>query len=220
VNYFFYIVENIATSNPTDQGLDTRILKVPADVIVCKIKEGDGPYKSIRNLKRNSKIFHSFLIKGSRQVAKLLNDNNIVSVKDLIITPNDREYSKEFIKLFDHTVRGQIKNKNVYGLHFYDPERIRIIEITRKENTNGVWAAMVEVFDKSTHRWIAKEKETTFFPKNWTITQLFHECDFAYVHKKKIDSKICVYSSRTLSGVRVDIIIENNEVKTIYPLID
>jgi len=220
MNYWFYIIENVSNADPLYKGLTTRILRIPDDVIVSKIKEGDGPYQTIRGLKRNSRIFQNFRKKGSKQVERLLNEKNFVKVKDLVLTPANRGYSKEFIRLIDHTIGGQIKDQNVYGMHYYDPDRVRIIENVCVENSQGVWAAKIEVLNYDSKQWVQKEKITTFFPKNWTMNQLFHECDYAYENKQKVDQKTNVYSSQTLSGVPVEIIIENNEIKTIYPLID
>jgi hypothetical protein len=148
-----------------------------------------------------------------------LNEENIKTVKYYILVPKDKAYSMDFFKLIDHSTRGQIKNKNVYGLHFYDPEKIKIIELIGNKNPLGVWAARIEALNPNTNQWIEKKGITTFFPINWTGSQVFLECAYAFEHKEKVADKNNIYSSTTLSGIQVEIIIENNEVKTIYPIL-
>ena len=44
----------------------------------------------------------------------------------------------------------------------------------RKEDKNNVWHANVRVVDFNSKN--AYTKESTFFPRSWSITILFHEC--------------------------------------------
>jgi len=219
LEYLYYIVENVTTSDPTDQGPDTRIIKIPIDLMVCKLREGDGPYQSIRKLKRYSRIFDSCKRKGSKYLQKLLDERNIVNIKDFILIEEGKTYSKDFITLWAHAIGGQIKNRKVYGFHYYEPDKIKIIKELKNETEYGVWSAQIAVFDKNKKQWIQKGRETTFFPKGWTLGQLFHECDYSFQNISKDENRDYVYISKTLSGVPVEIIIKNSIVKTIYPVI-
>jgi hypothetical protein len=220
VEYLYYIIENVITSDVYDKGSDTRILKIPTNKFVCKLKDGEGPYESLIKLKRYSKIFESCRGKGPKYLEKLLNENNIETVTDFVLIQKGRTYSRDFIKLLDHTIRGQIKKRHVYGVHYYEPDMVKIRNIVRSENRYGVWAAKIEVFDKKNNIWILKEMETTFFPRDWTLAQLFHECDHAFMNKRKDENREHVYIARTQSGVPVEIIVDNNIIRTIYPIFD
>lgn len=216
----YYIFKDIALSHPDNIGLGVRIFKMSSNLPPYSFKEGEGPYNSIRGLKRNSKIFQEFNKHGSRKVELLLKESNISNVVEWIRTPPDRTYSKEFISGFDHIVRGHVKSKNVFGVHYFDPKTTRILEIVREDLVTGVCEAKIEVFCKSKNRWIEKKKLTTLFPRHWNIEQLFHECDFAYENKYQIKNKVNTYKSNTISGINVKIIIEDNKLKSIYPVFE
>ena len=125
---------------------------------------------------------------------------------------------KEYIKLFSHTIKGKIKNKQVFGIHFFDPLSMRIKEMINNDNKNGVWEAIIEVYDKEREQWYSKKTTSTFFPRDWPLDRLFQECDFAFENKTKDINSNSRFISKTLSGIDVVIIIENDIVKSIYPV--
>lgn len=220
MDYWYYIVENKCASDPTVKGLDTQILKVPQYLPYQKLSKGDGPYASLRALKRRSIIFQQLKRKSSKLVERLLNEKNILDVQGYILTSDDKTYPGELLDLFDHIVRPQIKNGTANGIHFYNPKFTRIIQMVKQENEFGVWEAIVDILDERTNQWIRKDKPSTFFPKHWSIGQLFLECGYAYEHKEKFENGDSVYVAKTISGIDVEIIIVDNVVKTIYPLMN
>jgi len=129
-----------------------------------------------------------------------------------------KSYPMEFISLVEHTIKGQIQNKNVYGIHYFDPSRMRIREIVKSENKVGVWIATIDLFDEKKQQYVPKRQQTSFFPVGWSLHQLFHECFFAFTNKIKDNTKIHTYFSKTQSGVPVEIIIKDNKLKSIYPI--
>ncbi len=147
-------------------------------------------------------------------------DKNISVVKDFIFTKEDFSVNKDFINVFEHCVRGEVKKGKVSGVHYFDKERVRIIKIVNQNKSNGIIEAEIEYCDKKTNEWIKRDKPTTLFPLNWSIHQLFHECVYAINSKeKKIDSNN-VYTSTTESGIKVKIISINNKIKSIYLLLE
>ena len=124
----------------------------------------------------------------------------------------------DFMSLIDHTIRGQISNEDVYGVHFYNPKRINIREIVTAPNELGIWKAKIDVFDFDHKIWTSKHKVTSFFPTFWSLTQLFDECEYAFNNKKKDEESESIFHSKTRSGINVKIIInKNNQIKSIFP---
>jgi len=102
-----------------------------------------------------------------------------------------------FLGLLYHIMVGKITKQKVTGVHFFNPDEIRIIEIISMDNTTGVYSARIEKLNKNTGEWIEKDKITNFFPDNWSINQLFHECLYAYKNKIQVFNNI--YKSQTIS---------------------
>jgi hypothetical protein len=196
-----------------------RIFKFQNNGIVIGIKEAEGPYLSLRNLKKNSLIYRQLLRKNPKKAQEILQETKIHNIKELLFV-EDKTYPKDLIKLFTHTIKGNISNKNVFGIHYFNNTFMRIRELINQENSKGVWEAKIDVYDKLNNTWIEKRPTTTFFPKDWNITQLFHECEYACEHKIKVINSENRFSSKTLSGINVVIIIINNIVKSIYPIYD
>ncbi|WP_166966313.1 EndoU domain-containing protein [Yeosuana marina] len=213
-NYSYYIIDNVWKATGQEVNTDTRIIKVPD---YYPIREGEGPYKSIRNLRRSSMIFKKVVLKGSKHVQKVL--NNISTIEKYILTPAGKTYKEDFINVYLHATTGKVKNRKVTGLHYYDPNKIRIIEEEDYDKNTGVFKAKIEFYDKNTNRWIPKKTSSTFFPKTWIPTTLFNECDFANSNKVKNEETDYVYFSKTLSGIPVKIIIIEGKLISIYPII-
>jgi hypothetical protein len=149
---------------------------------------------------------------------QILDEKNIVKVKDFVFTNHKEEFPKTFIGLLDHTIRGQVQQRKVYGIHYFDPSQMRIREKIRPENEVGVWIAKIDLLDKKNNQWIEKERINSFFPLNWSMNQLFHECYFAFKNLVKDETKKFIYLSKTKSGVKVEIIVKENQLKSIYPI--
>ena len=182
MDFYFYIFDDYSTSGENDLKTGPRIVRIPENKSNLNFKVGDGPFKSIQSLKKYSQIFKDLAKRNPKRVQQIIKEENIEKVKNFVIISANSEYKKEFIDLLNHTTGGQIKNKQVYGIHFFDPDRMRIIDYHENDNTNGVWSAKIELFNSKTKEWVKKKKVNTFFPKHWTINQLFHECYYAFIH--------------------------------------
>ena len=212
---FYYIGDKIAISDKIDSEPEIRILSVESEG-KFGLGELEGPYSSIEELKKNSDLFQSLKRTDMKKVQKILDKKNILEMRIGIISYKNKTVTGDFLKLIDHSIRGKIKSKEIFGIHHFEESRMTVKEMIRNEDTNGVWEAIVEVTDFSNNK--SYSKKSTFFPRQWSLTQLFHECDFAFLNKKKIVGKDNLYFSTTTSGVPVHIIIKDGEAKSIYPL--
>jgi len=213
-NFSYYIIDNVWKATGQEKlNLGTRIFKILD--YYPPIQVGEGPYKSLRNLKRNSIIYKKLISKGTKQVQKVL--NNITVSEKYIFTPKGKTYKDDFINAYLHVTKGRVKNGKVTGLHFFDPDKIKILQVENYNEETGVLKAKVEFYNKNIDKWIVKKASTTFFPKSWSPTTLFNECDFANSNKVKKDNTDYTYNSKTTSGIPVEIIEINGILKSIYP---
>jgi len=218
MEYLFYIHDDFVSTEFQHSEGRTRIFAVPIEQYSFVFKEGEGPFTSIPDLKKKSRIFKEIAKRNSKLANQILEEKNIFKVKDFVFLNRNQGYPKEFINLVEHTIKGQIQRKEVYGIHYFDSTCMRIREMIKSENEVGVWMARIDLLDKNKNLWIQKKSETSFFPLRWSIHQLFHECFFAFSTKVKDESKEYTYLSKTESGVTVEIIIKENQLKSIYPI--
>ncbi len=211
----YYIGDKIAISDKIDSKSETKILCVESEFLF-ELGGLEGPYSSIEELKKNSVLFQNLKRTNMKKVQKILDKKNILEPRIGIISNKNKTVTGDFLKLIDHSIRGKIKSKEIYGIHYFEESRMTLNEIIKDEDKNGVWEAIVEVTDILNSK--SYSKKSTFFPKQWSLTQLFHECDFAFLNKRKIDGKDNLYFSTTISGIPVHIIIKDGEPKSIYPL--
>lgn len=177
----------------------------------------EGPFDSIYELKKKSFIFSSVKLDKHRE--RILKSGNIKEIKDLILTEKGTTWDATFMRSLHHTMVGKITKQKVKGVHFFNPDEIRIIEKVSINNTTGVYSARIEKLNKETGEWIEKVEITDFFPDSWSIHQLFHECLYAYNNKIHFSSNI--YKSKTISGIPIKFIInEHGEILTFYPEIE
>ena len=219
MEFQYYIHEDTFSTNKQGLKVGTTISKVPT-IYQIKYSEDkdDGPFKDIPSLRKESKIFQQLLITNPKRAQQICLEKNIHEVKNFGITDENKSVSPDFIELLEHCSKGKIKNGLITGIHFYDKEVVKIKKILKK-NKFGVFEAKIEYYDSEMNRWTRKEKPSTFFPSTWTYNQLFHECLFAVKNKNKKVGTLNVYRSKMESGIKVEIIIKNGLLKSIYPLI-
>lgn len=217
---FKYYIHKDAFINDK-QGLKpgVRIEKIPA-IYTFDFKEGEGPFNDLPTLKKKSRIFRVILLSNPKRAQQICLEKNISVIKDFVFTKQNFSVDMNFVNVFEHCIKGQIKNGKVSGVHYYDSDRVKILKILELNKLTGVWEAEIEFFDKKTNKWIKKDNPTTFFPKNWTMHQLFHECVYAVNNKQKKTDSENVFISQTETGINVEIISINNEMKSIYPLLN
>lgn len=220
VEYYYYITKNPTNSETLESS------KLPEISKLCKNKfsiqpnftdpkEAEGPFNSIYDLKKKSLIFSA--IKLQKHKERVLKSKNIKEITDYILTPADSSYDITFIGALHHTMVGKISKQKVKGVHFFHPDKIKILEKISIEEATGVYYAKIKKLNENTGQWIEKEEITTFFPDNWSIHQLFHEC--AYAYENKIHDSGNIYYAITPSGVHIKFVMDvNNKIVTFYPV--
>lgn len=217
--YSYYIVQNssiITNHQALSPGI--RIHKLPSHYNF-QFTQGNGPYSTLSELKKKSFLFKKIALSNSSRVQKILNPKNIETIKDFIITSKESSVSKEFIQLIEHCIQGKIINNKITGVHYYNPANIRIKKLIEENSYTGVFQAEIDFFDNSKNKWYSKKEPSTFFPKDWNLTILFHECIYAVDRMVKSKKDSSVFTSVTSSGIPVEIIKINDKLKSIYPLL-
>jgi hypothetical protein len=210
-------------------GLDSQSLKKSELPQICKIRKdfkiihqlineegGEGPFESKIDLQKKSIILSR--IKLGKHRDRVLANKNIQEIKDTIKVPFQETYELTFIKAFHHINVGKIHRKEVKGVHFFNPDRIRILEILNKNLETGVYSARISKFNHNNNEWIEKKEVTNFFPDDWDLQELFSQLNYAY--KNKVFQEGNIYLSKTTNNITVKLIIKESEIITIYPLFE
>ncbi|CDF78550.1 conserved hypothetical protein [Formosa agariphila KMM 3901] len=219
MKFKYYILKNTFINDKQGLKPGVRINKIPA-MYTIKLAEGEGPFNDLPTLKRKSTIYRNIVLRNPKRAEQICLEKNITEIKDLILTKKNSSVDLNFVEIFEHCIKGQVKKGKVSGVHYYNSERVKILKLIKQNNKTGIWEAEIEFLDKKTNTWVKKEKSTTFFPRNWSMHQLFHECEFAVEHKQKVAGKKNVFISQTVSGIEVEIIIINDKMRSIYPLLN
>lgn len=211
----YYIGEHLVPNSNIGASDGISVFYIES-AIVLAIKECDGPFDSINELKKGSAIFKKLSQNNFKRSQQVLLDKNVNKVVDLIVVKKNEFFAFDFLKLLNHSTVGTIKSKKLNGIHYFDSKRMEFISL-KTIDKNLVRSGVVRVFDYRKQEWF--EKESTFFPLEWDVTRLFYECKFAFDHYEKDIGKQFVYNSVTKSGIPVEIIIVNNIVKSMYPIV-
>jgi len=186
---------------------------------IC-LKKFEGPFESIQKLKNRSTIFKNLCALNPRRAEKIQQQKNIFRIpgfaENIMLTPNDASYPPKFMKLLDHAIRGKRNSKELTGIHYFNKNRMKIQEITKEKDANGVWEAIIEIDNKDKSN--CSIKKSTFFPIEWNPTKLLHECYSAFKVMKKSIVRDKVFKSITSSGIPVEIVMDNDKPRSIYPI--
>ena len=176
----------------------------------------EGPFKSVNELTEKSTFYSDLQKQKPRTANKLLYPQNIREVDNFLLIPKGKSYNKELFKTIQHALKPDFINGQVQGLHFYNPKDTKILEIYRT-NSRGVIFAKILKQDFKTKKWY--QKETTLFPFDWHIGNLFAELDIAFLYRFLIPLSKNKYGAVTPSGIKVIFVIVNGIGKTVYPII-
>ncbi|MDO6739462.1 EndoU domain-containing protein [Wenyingzhuangia sp. 2_MG-2023] len=218
MEYHYYIIENSYSTNKQGLKAGVRIQKIPSHFTI-DFKNGNGPFTSLNELKKKSTIYRNIILRNTKRAQQICLEKNIQVIKDFVRTNRGSKFNIDFIETIEHCTKGNIKNGEISGIHYYDPEKVRILKIIQENKVTGVLKAEIEFYDLDTNKWYKKRQFTTFFPKKWSLEKLFHECHYAIENKIKKNDSRDVYISKTQTGINVEIIIKKGKLKSIYPLI-
>lgn len=213
----YYILDNAKSSKKGDLEIGVRIFEVNTNYPIISFKEGEGPFYNLKILIENSLIYKKLKVENSRRAHKIIQQDYIVKVAGGCLIPKDTTYKTDFIDALQHSYLGEIKKGKLTGNHFYDEKKIKIIEYL-KSDKNGVWSAIIEKKD-SNGNFVRKEKNT-FFPNNWNQTIALEELNFASNNIEIKPGTKNIYQARTLTGIKVEIVVVNDKMKTIYPVLE
>ncbi|UEQ75247.1 EndoU domain-containing protein [Chryseobacterium arthrosphaerae] len=218
--YYYYIIINGFNSESLKKNELPQIFKIRKDLgIIHELineEEGEGPFDSIIDFKKNSIILSK--IKLGKHRERVLANKNIKEIKDFIRRPSEEAYELTFIKAFHHVNVGKIHKKEVKGVHFFNPDTIKILEVLDKDERTGIYSARISKYNHSNNQWIEKKEPTNFFPDNWDLEKLFSELNYVYNNRVYLEGN--VYLSKTTDNIKVKLIIKESEIITIYPLLE
>ncbi len=144
---FYYIVDDVVSTSddlPTGQ----RIFKISYEhpSLIPQFKTGDGPYRSIKELRRNSPRFKNLLKDDPQRAQKIYSQRFLIDIVDQVLVPKtiDEQLDGKLFHMLDHSVSGKITKNNISGIHFFEPKFHRIIEVTKDKNEKGIWEARIE----------------------------------------------------------------------------
>jgi hypothetical protein len=220
MSYYITDINLTSLNNPNDLPPGPRIIHIENLPEGVYLKRFEGPFESIKKLKSRSTIFKNLCISNPRRAEKIQQQKNIFRVpefaENIMLTPNDAVFPPEFMTLLNHTIRGKNNSKGLTGIHYFNKDRMRIREITKEKDTNGIWEAIIELENSGKTNYY--KKKSTFFPMEWNPTRLLGECYSAFKVKKKSIARDRVFKSITPSGIPVEIVLDNDKPKSIYPV--
>jgi hypothetical protein len=218
MEYHYHIIQNGISSDKQKLKAGTFIVRLPS-VCLMNFSDGNGPYKSLRALKRYSPIFKLLQKTNTKRAQQIVIEKNIIEAQKLIATPRGTEFKPEIVDGFIHATIGRIKKGDLTGIHFFNSQKIRVLEMLEHNKLTNVFKARFEFYDSRTKKWIEKKAASTFFPKEWNLATLLMECKFAFDKIDEENLKDGKTKSITKSNIEVEIIIKNGILKSLYPLI-
>jgi hypothetical protein len=219
---FYYIVDDIISSRNNDLPIGTRILKVTYSYqsLVFQFKTGDGPYRTIKELRKKSPRFKKLQRANPQRAQKICDKKFIINVADktLVKESIDEQLKGKLYHMLDHIVSGKISKDNISGIHFFEPKFHRVIEVTKTKNKKGVWEAKIEAIRPKKNEWIKKDRPSTFFPIEWTKELLVLKLYEAFNNKKELTQS--KFIGITKCGIEIVFIIQDNKIVSVYPVYD
>jgi hypothetical protein len=217
-NYCYFIIPNALTSEKNGLTAGERIVALPTTWPIALFPtDSEGPFLSLDFLIKNSKIYNDLKNKNSSRAHKIVQKNYIIKAQEYVLTPKGETYEFDFIDAIQHSIKGEVKNEKLTGIHFFNEKDTKIIK-ELEINDKGVWSAMIQKLDKN-NKWIIKDNPTTFFPKEWSASKTITEIMNAEKNKVKKDGTENIYESYTSCGIKIEIVIVNGKRKTIYPIL-
>mgnify|MGYP001358345796 FL=1 len=83
----YYYIHKYLPSEHQDLIDGPRIVEMYTNDIKLQEKGGEGPFESLKQLKKESKIFKELQIQNPKRLEKIIKDEFIVKVKEVIMWP-------------------------------------------------------------------------------------------------------------------------------------
>ncbi|MFD2541577.1 EndoU domain-containing protein [Lacinutrix gracilariae] len=218
MEYHYYIIQNGISTDKQDLKTGTFITKIPVQFPVY-FNDGDGPYKSLRALKRYSKIYLKLKRTNTTRAQQIIKDKHIKKVEEVMALPHGTEFKKESVDAFTHATIGRIRKGDVTGIHFFNPKRVKILELIETNPKTGVFRARISFLNVKNNNWIEKKSASTIFPKDWNHAKLLMECKHAFDKIEKEKPSNGKIESTTKSGIKVNFVFRDGNLKSLYPIL-
>jgi hypothetical protein len=212
----YYFVPKLDVDDNSNLFKPYRVLKLHVNFPIQPNKLTG--YDSLKDLRKKDANWKAYYAEDSKSAVKVCQEKFIVSAKNFIITPSDKEFKYVSFKLLKHTIMGELSN-DINGIHLYSELNKSIVDIQKveEEDKRGVWVARIKYYSKERDKTYIKEK-STMFPLSWDPTTYMFEIYEAYKNRKPVESDETKFHSKTLSGIPVEFIIKDNRLRTVYPL--
>ncbi len=216
-----YCLEGIGSDNKyINLDKPFRIVEAPYSLKGILGNECSG-HSSLSKLRKNCSIWKKYNETDSKSAQTICKKEFIIKLTNrMILTPMDEDFDKVSYKLLNHTIKGEL-DKKIKGIHLLSSinKNIKKCVVKKGPNTKGVWIADIEYYSKERDRTYLKN-DSTMFPKEWSPSQFMLEIYHAYKNKQQCLSEPTIFHSQTATGIRVDFVIKNNEIKTVYPIFE
>lgn len=148
MNKYFYIIKHLpAEHKDLEDGV--RIVESSNGNIKHLPEKGEGPFNSLIELTKSSKIYNSLITSNPNRALRIIEERFIVKAERIIIYPSDgSEYLNHIYSIMQHSKNGKVDRKGVLGIHLFNSEKIKIIKITKPRNNNGIWEAIIKVYNQ------------------------------------------------------------------------
>jgi hypothetical protein len=213
-----YYILNDVVSSKNDLPVGPRIKSQPASELILKYENGDGPYSSLKELRKNSSIYKKLLRENPTRAQKICEKRFIFHTAEFvpISKSTQNNLGNVAFEMLSHIISGKLKDKNVAGAHLFDPNIIRVEKITKAKNSKGIWEAIISRKDLDNDKWVLKKLPTTFFPDSWSKGQLLVKLEQAFLAKTKVSESKFV--GHTECGIPVAFVYKKEKVVSAYPI--
>lgn len=214
----FYCLKDIDSDNK-QFGINKpyRIIRSHTELFYIDEQKCKG-HNTIKELKKECSTWRKYHSQDPVSANKICEDNFVFKSTHLIFTPMDEEFNKVSYKLIKHTVFGEL-DKKIHGIHLISKlnKNIKNVSVVKPKDKNGVWVAHVDFYSDIRKKPYTKEN-SSMFPIHWTPNDFMFKIYYAYKRKKQCKKDKSIFHSITDCGIRVDFVIKNNELKSVYPI--
>ncbi|WFQ81399.1 EndoU domain-containing protein [Xenorhabdus sp. SF857] len=95
--------------------------------------------------------------------------------------------------------------------------KARIVQMTNPPNSQGIYTGKVEIRDANTGEWIAKARESSFYPKSWSPQKVIDEIKGAYQNATIHPNG--KWSGTSPNGIKIEGWLDaSGKINTAYPI--
>lgn len=198
-----------------------RVMELETNQINLPENEGEGPFESLLQLKKESKLYRQLIIQDQKRAENIVKQQFVVSVRELIMWPVGvcEEFYQMIYRIMQHSKNGKVNRSGVSGIHLYNKDKVKVTKLINSNQETGIFEAEIEVLNERTGKYIRKEGRSSFFPIDWGLQRLIHECFEAF--NNKVENDKFSYHGMTTSGIKLEFVYDGNKkFKSVYPILE